>query len=67
MSSLSQMLSRSLAGAVITAAAFSAGGCSMICHAMRGSSGCSAHVQNKCGACKGKCAGSKSTGGCAAN
>lgn len=51
MHSLSSILNRTLACAVVTAAAL--GGCAMTC---RGNSagGCGAQMQ-KCGACKAKC------------
>jgi hypothetical protein len=53
MQSLSSTLSKSLASAVVTAAAL--GGCAMTCRAC-GSRKCAAQAAaQKCGACKAKC------------
>lgn len=53
MTSLSSTLTRTLASAVVTAAAL--GGCSMMCRACTGRK-CSAQTAaQKCGACKAKC------------
>lgn len=54
MNSMSSTLTRSLAMAVVTAAAL--GGCAMTCGARKcGASG----MMQKCGACKGKCGACK--------
>lgn len=63
--SLSKMLSRSMAGVVITAAAIGSSGCSMLCSAMHRCQGASqmhpacGAGKAKCGACKAKCGGCK--------
>ena len=58
MNSLSSSLARTLASAVVTAAAL--GGCAMMCGAKKCGAGASAQA---CGACKGKCGACKGKGG----
>lgn len=62
MNSLSSTLARTLASAVVTAAAL--GGCAMMCGAKKCGAGASAQA---CGACKGKCGACKAKcGACGA-